>query len=134
MRVAGHEQFVSVGTDLDVEQLLEVLEVLVVGTEERFNPFIRDGDSRKGGRGDESVSGLFAIVTTTLWQGSSRRVQVELLELSPGDLRGRASHEIQRVRRLWERDHVPNGWLAREERHDPIEAQRDTTVGGCPVP
>ena len=57
MRVASNEQLMSVGTDLDVEQLLEMLKILVERTEERFDPFVRDGDSRGGGRDDESISG-----------------------------------------------------------------------------
>ena len=34
---------------LEVEEVFEVPEVLVVGTEQRFDPFVRDRDLRHGG-------------------------------------------------------------------------------------
>jgi hypothetical protein len=43
--LAVHQELVALGTDADVEQRLEVLEVLVVGAEERLDAFFRDGDA-----------------------------------------------------------------------------------------
>jgi hypothetical protein len=44
-RIAIYQQFVPVGADADVEERFEVLEVLVVGAEQRFNPFFGDGNA-----------------------------------------------------------------------------------------
>ena len=44
-RLAVDEQFVALRADADVEERFEMLEVLVVGTEQRFDPFFRDGDA-----------------------------------------------------------------------------------------
>ena len=44
-RVAVDEQLVSLRADADVEERLEVLEVLVVGAEQRLDAFFGDGDA-----------------------------------------------------------------------------------------
>ena len=43
--VAVHEELVALRADADVEQRLEVLEVLVVGAEQRLDAFFRNGDA-----------------------------------------------------------------------------------------
>ena len=42
--VALDQQVVALRADADVEERFEVLEVLVVGAEQRFDPFFGDGD------------------------------------------------------------------------------------------
>ena len=42
---AVHEEVVTLSADPDVEERFEVLEVLVVGAEQRFNPFFGDGNA-----------------------------------------------------------------------------------------
>jgi hypothetical protein len=44
-RVAVNEQVVTLGTDADIEARFEVLEVLVVGAEERLDAFFGNGDA-----------------------------------------------------------------------------------------
>ena len=43
--VAVHEQFVTLGADADMEERFEVLEVLVVGAEERLDSSFGKGDA-----------------------------------------------------------------------------------------
>ena len=43
--VAVHEEVVALRADADVEERFEVLEVLVVGAKERFDPSSGDGDA-----------------------------------------------------------------------------------------
>jgi hypothetical protein len=40
---------VAIGPDPDVEQRFEVLEILVVGAEQRLDTVVRDGDSSDDG-------------------------------------------------------------------------------------
>ena len=44
-RLALHQQIVPLRTDSDVEQRFEVLEILVVRAEQRFDPLFGDGDA-----------------------------------------------------------------------------------------
>ena len=44
-RLAVHEQLVALRADADVEERFEVLEVLVVGAEQRLDAFLGNGDA-----------------------------------------------------------------------------------------
>ena len=43
-RIGLDEQIVALGADTDVEKRFEMFEVLVVGAEQRLDPFLRNGN------------------------------------------------------------------------------------------
>src|SRR4051794_10075567 len=65
--------------------------------------------------------------------GSILGLQMKLAQLFRVDRRRRPSHEVDRVRGLWERDHLADRGLAGENRDDTVEAERDAAVRRRPV-
>src|SRR6185295_2681851 len=59
--------------------------------------------------------------------------QMELTQLLRVDRRRRSGHQIERVRRLRERDDLPDGRLAGQDRHQAVEAERDAAMRRRPV-
>src|SRR5439155_19056439 len=58
---------------------------------------------------------------------------MELAQLFRVDRRRRPSHEIDGICRLRECDHLADGRLAGQNRHDAVEAERDAAMGWRPV-
>ena len=124
---------------------LEVLEVLVVGAEQRFDVLVRDGDLAHDGGGRYGVT-----------PGQARRSGRVRTAAAPASRRGAGSaipsmrmcnsfscfgltvegapgHQVHRLRRLGERDDVPDRLLAAQDGDDAVEPERDAAMRRRPV-
>ena len=107
-RFAFDEQIVPLGADADVEERLEVLEVLVVGAEQRLDPLFGDGD---------------ALHQIQFWvfKCSSRNCFASTGEGAPA-MRSTAFAVFGK------RDHLANRRFAGENRDDPVQPERNAAV------